>query len=118
MEIKNENYGGFIVSKNILYGKPIRYSFREESFIPQLNGWNFYAIDEDEEYISNGDNFIILSAKSMYDIDPIILELFHASYGTDLCWLYENDVHIGFYDLKLEKEFSIVEMLNRIKNNK
>ena len=54
----------------------------------------------------------------MYDINPIILELFYASYGTDLCWLYENDIHIGFYDFKLEKEFSIAEMLNRIKNNK
>ena len=47
MEIKNENYGCFIVSKNIIYGKSIRYSFREKSSIPQLNGWNFYAIDED-----------------------------------------------------------------------
>ena len=114
MEIKNENYGGFIVSKNIIYGKSIRYSFREKSSIPQLNGWNFYAIDEDEEYISNSDNFIILSAKSMYDINPIILALFHAPYGTDLCWLYENDIHVGFYDLKLEREFSIYEILNRI----
>ena len=48
----------------------------------------------------------------MYDINPIILELFHAPYGTDLCWLYDNDIHTGFYDLKLEKEFSIVEMIN------
>ena len=30
------------------------------------------------------------------------------------CWLYENDIHTGFYDLKLEKEFSIVEMINMI----
>lgn len=50
----------------------------------------------------------------MYDINPIILALFHAPYGTDLCWLYENDIHVGFYDLKLEREFSISEILNRI----
>ncbi|MCP1224318.1 DUF2185 domain-containing protein [Sebaldella sp. S0638] len=114
MGIKSELYGGFIVSKNILYGKPIKYSFREESSIQQLNGWNFYAIDEDEEYVSNPDNFIILSAKSMHNINPVILDIFSAPYGTDLCWLYENDIHVGFYDFNVEKEFSIIEMIKII----
>ena len=117
MEIKNENYGGFIVSKNILYGKPIKYSFREKNSISELNGWNFYAIDDDQEYISNSDNFIILSAKSIYEINPLILDIFYAPYGSDLCWLYDNDIHIGFYDFKADKEFSIVEMIKEIKNS-
>lgn len=30
MKINNNEYGGFVVSKNILAGKPIRYSFREK----------------------------------------------------------------------------------------
>ena len=42
MEIKNENYGGFIVSKNVLYGKSIRYSFREESGVT-LKTWTKIA---------------------------------------------------------------------------
>ena len=39
MEINNDDFGGFIVSKNVIDGKPIRYTYREKSTIPQLNGW-------------------------------------------------------------------------------
>ena len=42
-----------------------------------------------------------------------MLEIFDARYGTDLCWLYEKDVHVGFYDLVQDKEVSIDEILNK-----
>ena len=32
--INNSDYGGFIVSNNILEGKPIRYTFRDQSLHP------------------------------------------------------------------------------------
>ena len=111
--INNDEYGGFIVSRNILLGKQIRYSFREKSKIKQLNGWNFYSFDDDNEYISNSKNFVILNAKSMLKIAPIIFEIFDAPYGTDLCWIYEQDVHIGFYDLVENKEASIKEIIKK-----
>ena len=47
--INNSDFGGFIVSNNILEGKPIRYTFREKSSIPPLNGWNLLSIEDDEE---------------------------------------------------------------------
>ncbi len=111
MEIKNNHYGGFVVSKNVISGFPIRYSFREKSSIPQLNGWNLYSINDDDEYVNNSRNFVILSAESIYKISPVVLEIFDAPYGTDLCWLYEEDVHIGFYDLVEERETTIDEIL-------
>ena len=111
MEIDNIKYGGFVVSKNIILGNAIRYSFREKSKIPQLNGWNLYSEKDDEEYVNNSDNFVILNATSLFKIAPVILEIFSATYGTDLCWLYEEDVHIGFYDLQKEKEVTIEEIL-------
>lgn len=112
MEIINSEYGGFLISKNITEGKLIRYSFREKSSIPQLNGWNFLSVDDDDEYVNNPNNFVILNAESIYKISPVILELFDAPYGTDLCWLYEKGIHIGFYDLKAEQEISIDQILN------
>lgn len=42
MDNRNDAYGGFMISKNVLNGVPIRYSFREPSTIPQLNGWNIF----------------------------------------------------------------------------
>lgn len=111
MQINNSEYGGFLVSKNIISGFPIRYSFREKSSIPQLNGWNLYSIVDDDEYINNAENFTILSATSIFEISPIILDIFDAPYGTDICWLYEEGVHTGFYDLISEKEVTLGEIL-------
>ncbi|MBU3177793.1 DUF2185 domain-containing protein [Clostridium estertheticum] len=112
MEINNNEYGGFVVSKNIVSGVPIRYSFREKSSILQLNGWNLYSINDDE-YINNSSNFVVLSAESIYKLSPIVLEIFDAPYGTDLCWLYEEDVHIGFYDLVEDRDITIDEILKK-----
>ncbi|OAB37774.1 DUF2185 domain-containing protein [Paenibacillus glacialis] len=111
MKINNSEYGGFVVSKNINSGFPIRYSFREKSSIPQLNGWNLYSIVDDDDYINNAENFTILSAESIFEISPIILEFFDAPYGTDICWLYEEGVHTGFYDIISEKEVTLSEIL-------
>ena len=111
MKVNNDEYGGFIVSKNVISGSPIKYSFREKSEIPQLNGWNFYSDLDDETYISNSKNFLILNAESMFQIAPIMFELFYAPYGTDICWLYEENVHIGFYDLVKNRETTIEEIV-------
>ena len=113
MKIQNNDYGGFIVSKNIMNREPIRDSYREESAIPQFNGWTLYSIKDDEQYVNNSDNFVVLSASSIFEIAPVMLEIFDAPYGTDICWLYEKDVHIGFYDLKEDRETTIEEILNR-----
>ena len=113
MGINNNEYGGFVVSKNIVSGIPIRYSFREKSSILQLNGWNLYSINDDDEYINNSSNFVILSAESIYKLSTVVLEIFDAPYGTDLCWLYEEDVHIGFYDLVEDREITIDEILKK-----
>ena len=42
MQINDNEYGGFVVSKNVYLGRPIRYSYREQSSIPELNGWTIY----------------------------------------------------------------------------
>lgn len=109
--INNNAYGGFVVSKNVYNGVPVRYSFREESDIQQLNGWTILSAIDDDEYVNNADNFIILSAESVYKITPVMLEIFDAPYGTDLCWMYEENIHTGFYDLKNDKEVTIEEIL-------
>ena len=44
-----------------------------------------------------------------------MLEIFEALYGTDLCWLYEEGVHVGFYDLIEERETTIEEILSSAK---
>ena len=110
--IDNDLYGGFIVPKNVINGVPIRYSYREKSSIPQLNGWNLLSEKDDDEYVNNPDNFIIVNAQSLLRIAPQLLEIFDAPYGTDLFWLYEGGVHIEFYDLITERQVTIEEILS------
>lgn len=82
--VNDDAYGGGIVSKNVIAGKPIRYSYREKSNISQCNGWTIYSC-EDDEYVNNSNNFQILGATSILAIAPVMLAIFEAPYGTDLC---------------------------------
>lgn len=106
-------YGGFIISKNVNRGRPVRYSFREESAISELNGWTLYSCDDDESYVNNPRNFVIVGASTIYKLAPVMLEIFDAPYGTDLCWLYQDNIHVGFYDLISDRETTIDEILHK-----
>ena len=111
--INNSDFGGFIVSNNILEGKPIRYTFRDQSSIPPMNGWTLLSIEDDEEYLSDAANFKILGADSIYEIAPVMLEIFEAPYGTDLCWLLRFSRRERNYD---RRNF-IFRKLNRLHPN-
>jgi len=112
MKINDAAFGGFTVSKNVNRGRPIRYAYREKSSIPELNGWTIYSCDDDQAYVENPDNFVILGATSIYKIAPVMLEIYDAPYGTDLCWMYKGNTHVGFYDLKANKDTTIKEILS------
>lgn len=114
-QINDSAYGGFIVSKNVINGRPIRYTYREKSSVSQLNGWTIYSCDDDQEYVTDSNNFVIIGATSIYKIAPVMLEIFDAPYGTDLCWMYEGNTHIGFYDLAKDRDTTIDEILHQDK---
>ena len=102
-------YGGFVFSKNILAGKPVRFTFREKNDIPELNGWTLYSCDDDENYIADPGNFEIVGHDTIKKYAPQLLEFFDAPYGTDICWLYKKKffgtlIFVGFYDMKQDKE--------------
>lgn len=72
-----------------------------------------YSIDDTDDYVNHAENFIILNAESIFKIAPVMFEIFEAPYGTDLCWLYEAGVHIGFYDIAANKEVTIDEVIKQ-----
>ena len=109
--MNNSAYGGFIVSKNVLNGVPILYTYREKSSIAQLNGWNVLSSQDDQAYLGNADNFAVVTAETLFRIAPVFDEIYDAPYGTDLMWLYEKGVHVGFYNLLTQKETTIREIV-------
>lgn len=115
-QINDSDFGGFMVSKNVIAGIPIRYTYRERSSIENLNGWTIYSCDDNDEYVNNPDNFDIMGATSINNIAPIMLLLFDAPYGTDLCWMYDKKgKHIGFYDLVKNENTTLEKILADIK---
>lgn len=114
MKINNNNYGGFIISKNITQnGVKAKWIFRETSSIKECNGWNIYSENDNQEYISNPNNFEIVSIESIKKFVPIILTIFNAPYGTDLTIKYENDVAIGFIDTKTGQDVTANQILKK-----
>ena len=67
--IDDSQYGGFLVSKNIIYNnQKARYCFRKNTTISTLNGWNLYSEIDDDNYVNNPDNFEIISATTMFKL--------------------------------------------------
>ncbi|ROR31428.1 uncharacterized protein DUF2185 [Mobilisporobacter senegalensis] len=91
--INNIAYGGFVVSNNILKGVPIRYSYREQSSIKQLNGWTLLSEKDDNNYVNNPKNFTIINAESMYKIAPQLLEIYEAPYGKQICYCHLTKIY-------------------------
>ena len=111
-KIEDGNYGGFIISKNVWNGVKIGYSYREKSAKAELNGWIIYSIQDDDAYVEDAGNFLIINATSMYQVDSLMLKIFDAPYGTDLCWQYNSKGDfIGFYDLVHNKNVTIKDIL-------
>ncbi len=113
-KIDNNYYGGFIISKNITKnGVKAKWVFREPSSIKACNGWNIYSENDNQEYVSNPDNFEIVSAETIIKFVPALLMIFDASYGTDLTLIYEKDVVVGFVDTKNGQDVTVDQILKK-----
>lgn len=114
--IDNSMYGGFVVAKSVLSGTRIRYTYREKSRIPQLNGWHVLSETDTDEYVKDPKNFEVVSAETLFRICPQFSMIFHAPYGTDLFWVYTQGVHTGYYDLRRDCDTTIAEILREEQN--
>lgn len=111
--IDNSLFGGFIISKNITKnGAKAKWIFRQESSISQCNGWNIYSENDGQEYISNPNNFEIVSAETISKIIPELLRIYNLPYGTNLTLKYNNGVLTCFVDTKTGKDISLNERMN------
>lgn len=106
--IDNSYFGGFVISKNITRnGAKAKWIFRKETSINQCNGWNIYSENDTQEYVSDPNNFEIVSAETISKVAPEILKVYNAPYGTDLTIIYNNGVFAGFIDTNTGKDISL-----------
>lgn len=110
----NNNYGGFIISKNVTRnGIKAKWVFREQSSIKECNGWNIYSENDDQEFISNPNNFEIVSADTISRFVPVLLMMYNAPYGTDITLVYKEDVVVGFIDTNTGNEVTLDQIINK-----
>lgn len=110
-------FGGFVISKNVLAGVPVRYTYREKSENPSLNGWHILSAQDDDEYIKNPSNFEIVSSETILPFCSVLFTFFNSPYGTDLFWKYDTAGNlIGFYDLQKKCDVTVEELARDAKN--
>jgi hypothetical protein len=91
--------GGCIVSKRILDGEyPLRWCYRDQSTNPVDNGWRFISAVDDEEYINNPDNNVVVDFNTVAAIEPAVIAIYDMPVGTDLELVHNADGSMQFID--------------------
>ena len=91
--------GGSLVSRNALDGKaPIRWAFREEQANPVDNGWRFLSAIDDDEFLSDSANLVVVSFDTVVGIEPAVLPLLNLPEGTDVTIERGEDGRITIID--------------------
>lgn len=79
------NAGGSILSRNALDGRtPIRWAFREAQANPVDNGWRFLSAIDDDAYLADPANMVVVDFNTVVGIEPAVLPLLRLPVGTDV----------------------------------
>lgn len=74
-----------VVSKKITRdGWKVGFMLREELHDDEDSGWQFFAGDEDDEYINNVENVELCKVYSIAGIDPVVINYIDSPVGTRL----------------------------------
>lgn len=77
--------GGSILSRNALDGRaPIRWAFREGQANPVDNGWRFLSAIDDDAYLADPANMVVVDFNTVVAIEPAVLPLLRLPVGTDV----------------------------------
>ena len=83
--------GACMVSKNIYEKKgSLKWCVKEEGVRDVDNGWRFLSNLDTEEYLSNVDNWCILTYESVIEIEPAVMAVYDMPVGTELTLLREG----------------------------
>lgn len=90
--------GTSIASRRILDRESgLKWLLREERVLPSDNGWRFFSIADDDEYLNDPDNLVVCDVNAVALIEPAVLEILDLPVGSDL-QLVINDRGVRFVD--------------------
>lgn len=83
------------LSKKVLEeGWKIGYMCRDEAMNENDSGWQFLAGNEDDEYINNHENCLLVHVQDVYQLDPDIWNYIDNPVGTELIRISSNEFEI------------------------
>ncbi len=91
------SHGGCIISKNLLFGYPLRWGVKYEPGAPQDSGWTFLTEADTTEYLSKDENTLVISFDVLAKIEPAIKLIYDYPVGTDVTLVYIEG-KARFYD--------------------
>lgn len=85
-------------------GWKIGYMSRAEAMNENDSGWQFLAGDEDDEYLNDYKNCLLVHVQDVYQLDPDIWNYIDNPVGTELIRISSNEFEIDKKDKKIFME--------------
>lgn len=83
--------GGSIVSRRVLDGtSPLKWMLREASANAVDNGWRFFSEADDDAYINDPANNVVVDFNTVAGIEPAIIPIWNLPVGSDLQLVVED----------------------------
>lgn len=92
---------GYVSRKILEDGWKVGYMYREESLNEEDSGWSFMAGDEDEKYIDDSKNIVLIRLNELSQLDPDILSYIESPVGTALIRISSNEFEIDKHDKEI-----------------
>ena len=90
-----ENKTAYITRKLLEENKEVGFAYREKPDNETDSGWRFFTGEEDQEYVDNPDNIIIIPIDEMLEKDGSIKTILDSEYQT----AYEKN-NLEFIEIK------------------
>jgi len=87
-------FGAVTVSNNILKpGGAIKWCVREAPKYDIDSGWAFLSEDDTEEFLSDVNNWSVITFEKALEIEPTLFEIFSMPVGTQLTLMTDQSQH-------------------------
>ena len=103
MNILN-NQTAYLSKKIIEEGWKVGYMYRDEATNESDSGWSFMAGNEDDEFLNDYKNCLLVHVRDVYHLDPDIWNYIDSPVGTELIRISSNEFEIDKKDKEIFME--------------
>ena len=85
-----KNAGGCVITRSLFEGESqLKWLFREEGVHRDDNGWRAFGDTDDQAYIDQVENHIVVDFNTLANIEPAVLIVYDYPVGTELEYYHD-----------------------------